>query len=95
MVDPANRVVHFPAETHINDLETSIIFSDYLLTLSIPSQGTYPLEENFDEESVWDYPPHQIDESTLSHLTSDEKATVIRLLHYNDDVFVNSFLLIH
>jgi hypothetical protein len=90
LVDPANRVVHFPAETHINDLETSID-SDYLLTLSDPSQGTYPLEENFDEESVWDFPPHQIDESTLSHLPSDEKATVIRLLHYNDDVFVNSY----
>jgi hypothetical protein len=28
---------------------------------------------------------------TLSNLTSDEKATVIRLLHYNDDVFVNSY----
>jgi hypothetical protein len=29
--------------------------------------------------------------SSLSNLTSDEKATVIRLLHYNDDVFVNSY----
>jgi hypothetical protein len=42
-------------------------------------------------KSVWDFPPHQIDESTLSHLTSDEKSTVIRLLHYNDDGFVNSY----
>ena len=86
----SNRVVHFPAETPINDLESSID-SDYLLTLSDPAQGTYSLEENFDEESVWDFPPHQIDESTLSNLASDEKATVIRLLHYNDDVFVNSY----
>jgi hypothetical protein len=55
--------VHFAAETPINDLESSID-ADYLLTLSDPSQGTYPQEENFDEESVWDLPPHQIDEST-------------------------------
>jgi hypothetical protein len=55
-----NRVVHFPAETPINDLESSID-ADYLLTLSNPSQGTYPLEENFDDESVWDFPPHLID----------------------------------
>jgi hypothetical protein len=89
LVDPANRIVHFPAETPLNDLE-SPKDSDYLLTLSDPAQGTYSLEENFDEESVWDFPPHQIDESTLSHLTSDEKSTVLRLLHYNDDVFVNS-----
>jgi hypothetical protein len=90
LVDPANRIVHFPAETPLNDLESSID-SEYLLTLSDPAQGTYSLEENFDEESVWDFPPHQFEESTLSHLTSDEKSTVIRLLHYNYDVFVNSY----
>ena len=63
LVDPANRFVHFPAENPINDLESSID-SDYLLSLSDPSQGTYLLEENFDEESFWDFPTHQIDEST-------------------------------
>jgi hypothetical protein len=90
LVDPANRIVHFPADTPLNDLE-SPKDSDYLLTLSDPAQGTYSFVENFDEESILDFPPHQIDESTLSHLTSDEKSTVIRLLHYNDDVFVNSY----
>jgi hypothetical protein len=62
LVDPANRFVHFPAETPLNDFDRLRLSS-----LSSPAQGNYSLEENFVEESVWDFPPHQIDYSTLSH----------------------------
>ena len=64
--------MHFPAETPLNDFDRLRLSS-----LSSPAQGNYSLEENFVEESVWDFPPHQIDESTLSHLTSDEKSPVV------------------
>ena len=90
IVDPANKRVKFPPKEifiNENDEQLTNIDNDFLLT-TIESTG---VEEDFDDESIWDLPEHIVDLNTIKHLKEEDQQTVVRLLKLNDDVFASSY----